>query len=33
VGDVLLMRSNDTRIYVVTSPNREQAIAVAEALP
>ncbi|MCC7043534.1 MAG: hypothetical protein IT183_06715 [Acidobacteria bacterium] len=33
VSDVLLMRSNDTRIYVVTSPNREQAIAVAEALP
>jgi hypothetical protein len=33
VGDVLLMRSNDARIYVVTSPNRERAIAVAQALP
>jgi hypothetical protein len=33
VGDVVVMRSNDGRIYVVTSPSYAQAIAVAEALP
>jgi hypothetical protein len=29
----MLMRTSDSRIYVVTSTNYEQAIAVAEALP
>jgi hypothetical protein len=33
VGDVVVMRSSEDRIYVVTGPSREQAIAVAEALP
>lgn len=33
MGDVVVMRSNDSRIYVVTSASREQAIAVAETLP
>jgi hypothetical protein len=32
VGDVVVMRSSEDRIYVVTGPSREQAIAVAEAL-
>jgi len=33
VGDVMVLRSNDSRIYVITGPRREQAVAVAESLP
>ncbi len=33
IREVMLMRTSASRLYVVTSTNDEQAIAVAEALP